>query len=386
MKKNHYLIIFFLGFGIFGLITLEMGIIGVLPQVADKFNIPTSQAGILVSVFAFIVAISGPFLTLLSSGINRKVILLTSILIFALSNIVYALTSHFEVMLIFRIIPALFHPVFLSVALATASQIVPEDMSLKAVNRTFLGLSAGFAFGIPITSYFADKISLESSFIFGAIISLITFFGVLIWLPSIPGKDKTSFGNQLNLLRKIRVWVANFAVALIHATMFAVYSYFAEFLGQVTHMNGTWISIMLLIFGVMMIAGNFIFGNFLQKNMRKTIIIYPLVFAILYLSIYFLGSHTFPMVILILIWGILHSGGIIISQSLLMAESKKAPEFGNSLYVSFSNGGIALGPIIGGSLISYLSISQISWGGIICAILSLLSILTLIIFPQKTEN
>lgn len=114
MKKVNPFLIIILALGVFGIITTEMGIIGVLPQVTQKFNISTSQSGWLVSIFALVVAISGPFLTLLASGINRKVILLTAVLIFAISNIVYAYTTMFEVMLIFRIIPAIFIPCFFS--------------------------------------------------------------------------------------------------------------------------------------------------------------------------------------------------------------------------------------------------------------------------------
>lgn len=117
MKKINPLLIIILALGVFGIITTEMGIIGVLPQITQKFNISTSQTGWLVSIFALVVAISGPFLTLLASGINRKVILLTAVLIFAISNVVYAYTTMFEVMLIFRIIPAIFHPVFFQLLL-----------------------------------------------------------------------------------------------------------------------------------------------------------------------------------------------------------------------------------------------------------------------------
>lgn len=99
-----------------------MGIIGVLPQVTQNFNISTSQAGWLVSVFSLVVAISGPFLTLLVSGINRKVILLTVVLSFVISNLVYAFTTEFNLMLIFRIFPAIFNPVFFSVALVVAAK------------------------------------------------------------------------------------------------------------------------------------------------------------------------------------------------------------------------------------------------------------------------
>lgn len=386
MNKNHYFIIFFLAFGIFGLITMEMGIIGVLPQVAEKFHISTSQAGILISVFAFIVALSGPFLTLFTSGINRKIILLIATFVFAISNIVYAFTTMFEIMLAFRIIPAILHPVFLSIALASAAQLVPADKSIKAVNRVFLGLSAGFAFGVPVTSYFAEKISLEAAFLFGSVVSLITFIGILIWFPSMPVKGKMSFGNQLNLLRKTKVWLACMAGAFIHATMFAVYSYFAEYLGQVTHMNGSWISIMLLVFGATMIIGNVLFGTFLQKSMRKTIILYPVLYTVIYLYVYFLGSYFIPMVMIIFIWGAIHSGGIIISQALLMAESKEAPEFGNSLYVSFSNVGIAVGPLIGGWFITHYGIEQLILGGIICALVAFVLIIVIIATSRATDG
>ena len=112
MKKLNPLLIMMLALGVFGIITTEMGIVGVLPQITQKFNITTSQAGLLVSIFALVVAISGPFLTLLASGINRKVILLTAVLMFMVSNMVYAYTTSFKMMLAFRILPAIFHPIF----------------------------------------------------------------------------------------------------------------------------------------------------------------------------------------------------------------------------------------------------------------------------------
>ncbi|WP_146737775.1 MFS transporter, partial [Bacillus tropicus] len=142
MKKSSSIFILFLALGVFGIITTEMGIIGVLPQVADRFHISASKAGWLVSIFAFIVAVSGPFLTLLASGINRKVILLLAVLMFAVSNAVYAYTAHFSVMLAFRIIPALCHPVFFSVALAAAARLVPAGQSGKAVTKVFSGITA----------------------------------------------------------------------------------------------------------------------------------------------------------------------------------------------------------------------------------------------------
>lgn len=142
MKKGNPIIIIMLA--VFGIITTEMGIVGVLPQITQKFNISTSQAGLLVSIFALVVAISGPFLTLLASGINRKTLLLTAILIFTLSNIIYAYTTKFDVMLVFRILPAALHPIFFSVALVTAAKLVPPEKSSRAVTKVFPELLLDF--------------------------------------------------------------------------------------------------------------------------------------------------------------------------------------------------------------------------------------------------
>ncbi|MDN4084003.1 MFS transporter [Paenibacillus polymyxa] len=375
MKKVNPLLIIILALGVFGIITTEMGIIGVLPQVTQKFNISASQAGWLVSIFSFVVAISGPFLTLLVSGMNRKVVLLIAVFSFVISNLVYAYTTHFEVMLTFRVLPAIFHPVFFSVALVTASNLVPPEKSSKAVTKVFAGITVGFAFGVPLTSYLAEKIALEAAFWFGAVVSMIAFVGILIWLPSLPAQEKMSYGKQLSVLRKPQLWFNIVSVIFIFAAMFSVYSYFAEYLGEITRMNGSWISMMLMVFGIVMIFGNFLFGGLLHKNLTKTVITFPLLYMVIYVLTYALGTSFLPMIVVVLIWGAVHSGGLIISQAWLTTEAKEAPEFGNSLFVSFSNLGITIGAAMGGWFISHLGIHQLIWSGMMFALLAFLSII-----------
>jgi MFS transporter, DHA1 family, inner membrane transport protein len=387
MKKVNPLLIIMLALGVFGIITTEMGIVGVLPQITQKFNITASQAGLLVSIFALIVAISGPFLTLLTSGINRKVILLTSVFMFTISNIIYACTTKFDIMLVFRILPAIFHPVFFSIALVTAAKLVPPEKSNQAVTKVFAGITFGFAFGVPLTSYFAEQFSLETAFLFGAVVNAIAFVGILMWLPSMPNEEKMSYGMQLGILRKPGLWLNIAAVMFIFAAMFSVYSYFAEYLGQLTHMNGSLISVMLMAFGLIMIFGNFLFGGFLQKSITKTVIMFPLLYIVIYLFAYYLGSYLIPMILMVFIWGIVHSGGLIVSQTWLTTEAKEAPEFGNSLFVSFSNLGITLGASIGGWFISHFGIHQLIWSGIVFALLAFLLIMIKInIFSSNIEG
>lgn len=375
MKKVNPLLILTLAIGVFGIITTEMGIVGVLPQITQKFDISTAQAGFLVSIFALVVAISGPFLILLVSSINRKIILLTAIFVFVVSNIIYAYTTQFEIMLIFRILPAALHPLFFSIALVTAAKLVPPEKSSQAVTKVFMGITVGFALGVPLTSYLADQFSLEIAFLFGALVNALAFIGILISLPSMPVKEKLSFGKQIRILGKPGLWLNILTVTFLFAAMFSVYSYFAEYLAKVTSMNGSLISIMLFIFGIVMILGNQIFGGLLQKSIVNTVISFPILYSIVYILVYYLGSYLVPMIFMVFIWGIIHAGGLIVGQTWLISEAKEAPEFGNSLFVSFSNLGITLGTIIGGWFISNLGIHQLIWSGFIFILLSFLLII-----------
>lgn len=381
------LLILILALGVFAIITTEVGIIGVLPLITQKFNITAAQAGWLVSIFALVVAVSGPFLTLLVSGINRKTILLTAVLLFAISNVVYAYTTRFDMMLIFRIIPAIFHPVFFSVALVTGAKLVPPEKSSQAVAKVFTGITAGFAFGVPLTSYLAERFSLEAAFWFGAVVSIIAFIGIWIWLPSMPVQEKMSYGKQIGILRKPALWLNIATVIFIFAAMFSVYSYFAEYLGQVTRMGGSWISVMLLAFGVIMIAGNLVFGQLLHRNIPRTVLLFPVLYMAAYLLVFYAGTYFIPMIIMVFVWGAIHSGGLIVSQTWLTTESHEAPEFGNSLFVSFSNLGITLGTSIGGWFIAQLGIHQVIWSGIIFGLLALVSIVVKIkFFTSRSGN
>lgn len=100
------LLVFILTVGVFGIINTEMGVIGILPLIAETFHVTVPQAGWTVSIFALVVAISAPVMPLLFSGINRKKVMLLALGIFTLSNVVSMFTSNFTVLLIARALPA----------------------------------------------------------------------------------------------------------------------------------------------------------------------------------------------------------------------------------------------------------------------------------------
>ena len=106
------LLVFILTVGVFGIINTEMGVVGILPLIAETFDVSVPQAGWTVSIFALVVAASAPVTPLLFLGVNRKKVMLLALGLFTLSNIISMLTTNFTVLLVARILPAFLHPVY----------------------------------------------------------------------------------------------------------------------------------------------------------------------------------------------------------------------------------------------------------------------------------
>ncbi|MEK3947599.1 MFS transporter [Paenibacillus sp. FSL H7-0703] len=370
MRLNKSFPTYAIALGVFGITNTEFGIVGILPKVTTNFQISASQAGMLVSMFALIIAISGPFMTLLFSGINRKKILAGVLVVFTISNLFSAFAPSYNALMMFRLLPAFLHPVYFSVAFAAAASSVSKEQSAIAVAKVFNGLTIGMVLGVPVTSFIGDQFSLEAAFLFSSVINAIALLGILFFIPSLPVEGKLTFGKQLNVLAKPQLWLNVAAACFILASLYSVYSYFAEYLEVVTGMSGKIVSIMLILFGASGIIGNMQTAKYLSRNMVKTIIFYPLVLGSIYFLIYYIGSYYIPMIIIIIIWGAVFTGGLIVSQTWLTSEASEAPEFANSLFVSFANLGVTIGTTLGGWFLSQMGTHLITWSGVLFLLLA----------------
>ena len=125
MKSNKFL--FILATGVFRILNTEMGMIGILPYMAEHFDVTISEAGLLISLFALVVAIAGPTMPLVFSRFNRRTVMLLVLGIFVIGNLVAAWTTDFTIALLARVIPAFFHPVYCSLAFAAAAAKASEQ-------------------------------------------------------------------------------------------------------------------------------------------------------------------------------------------------------------------------------------------------------------------
>ena len=375
MTKRNNLLIFILTLGVFAIINTEMGVVGILPLIADNFHVSVSKAGLLVSLFALAVAIAGPTMPLLFSGINRRNVMLLVLGIFFVGNIISAFATSFAVILIARVIPAFFHPIYCSLAFTAAATSVSKEEAPKAVAKVIMGVSAGMVLGVPIASCIASVTSLKMAMLFFAVMNGLAFVATLIFVPSMPVNERLSYGTQLSVLKRPVTWISIITVIFINAAIFGVYSYLAEYLKNVTNIPEKTISLILLIYGVANMMGNIIAGKLLTKNAIKFVVSFNFVLGAVYIIMFLIGQFTLPMVLITLAWGILAGAGANINQYWIMSAAPDAPEFANGLFLTSANLGTTFGASLCGLFISSIGTKYIVLGGVLFLILSVVSIL-----------
>jgi DHA1 family inner membrane transport protein len=347
------LLVFILTAGVFGIINTEMGVIGILPLIAEHFHVTVPEAGWTVSIFALVVAISAPIMPLLFSGINRKKVMLLALGVFTLSNIISMLTSNFTLLLIARALPAFLHPVYVSMAFTVAAASVSKEKAPKAVAKVFIGVSAGMVLGVPVTSYIASEVSFTMGMMFFTVVNALVFMATLLFVPSMPVKEKLSYGAQLNVLKKKIIWYSIIAVTLINGALFGFFSYMSDYLRTVTEVSYSVISILLMIYGLANITGNVIAGKQLATNPIRSMIFIPFALFTFYICIFILGEWLAAMTVIILILGILAGYGQNTMQYMITEAAPEAPDFANGLFLLSANLGTTVGAAACGAFITF---------------------------------
>ncbi len=384
--KSSRLLVLILTVGVFGIINTEMGVIGILPLIAETFQVTVPEAGWTVSIFALVVAISAPVMPLLFSGVNRKVVMLLAMGVFTLSNIISMLTDNFMVLLIARALPAFLHPVYVSMALTVAASSVGKEKASKAVAKIFIGVSAGMVLGVPVTSYIASEVSYMMGMLFFTVVNVLVFVATLLFIPSMPVRDKLSYGVQLNVLGKKIIWYSILAVTLINGALFGFFSYMADYLKTVTGVSYGVISALLLVYGLANIIGNIIAGKQLARNPVRSMMFIPLALLAFYICLFIWGEWLVAMSVIIMVLGVLAGYGQNTMQYMIAHAAPEAPDFANGLFLLSANLGTTLGAAVCGAFITAFDTRYSVWGALLFLFVSIVFIVLRIRVLQPEER
>ena len=286
-------------------------------------------------------------------------------------------------LMVARILPAILHPLFWNIAIAIAF----KNSGAKGVSTVMLGLSLATVLGIPLTTYAVDLFNnWQASFFLSSAISLIAFIGLLVFIPSIPADNTKSTQNQIAVMKSPLLWLNLISTICTLAAMFSSYTYLTAYLEQITKMDGAQISVMLLLFGGMGTLGNWLMGLALNRNVLLTTRFFLASLIAVQVLAYYLGGIFAPMVIIVSIWGMIHTGGFLVSNiRTTQSIPHHALEFVNSLLTSSFNIGISLGAFLGGIISAYYSVHYVLWVSVL--LLAVTFAMSFVTFPKtQTED
>ncbi|MGN4427210.1 MFS transporter [Bacillus cereus group sp. MYBK30-1] len=362
-----------------GLVELVVG--GILPDIAQDFNISLSSAGQLITIFAFIYAITGPILLILTSRIERKKLYLFSLYVFLIGNVLTYFSPTFSFMMLSRVITAMSTALVVVLSLTIAVKIVTPSHQAKALGLIYMGISSSLVLGVPLGILISNVFGWRIIFLCIAVLSVGSIILISIFLEKIPGEEnKIPLLVQLKAVCSLKLGSAHLATLFMLAGHYTLYAYFTPFLETNFQMNPYWISICYLIFGLAAVSGGAISGVVSDKiGASKSIIIIITMFA---LTLFLLPFTTVSLILFIpvmIIWAALSWGIAPPQQSYLIQSAPKTSDIQQSFNNSALQIGIALGSAVGGfSLNQVQNISQMAWVGssiivlsLICAIFSL---------------
>lgn len=373
MKTNRILLV--LALGVFGITTTEFAVIGILPEIATAFHVSIDKAGLLLSAFAIIVAVFGPFMMIMLSSFDRRKLMIISLTIFSLSNILSVFAPNFYALLVVRMLPAFFHPVYWSIALSVGVQKSSAENSANAVSIIFSGLTIATVLGVPMATFVSDFFNWSCAFILSALINIISLIGLMLFLPDIKTPPPQESFPKRDIFHNKLLWT-NFTLAFLLITaMYTTYGYMADYLKNVSGMNGREVSFMLLLFGTLGIFGNKLAGKYMSKLPAQTTLFFMMALLAIHLLLYWLGSFYLPVIMVTAVWGLIHTGGYIIANINVTSSMAHAHEFTNSIFTSCGNFAVTAGSLAGGYWIAHFGIHQVIWSTVGCLIMALLVIL-----------
>lgn len=354
-----------------GLVELIVG--GILPTIAEEFDVSVSTAGQLITVFALIFAIAGPILLVATSRFDRKKVYLVSMFSFFLGNIMTFFSPDFTWMMIARVITATSTAIIIVLSLTLAAKIVEPRFRAKAIGLIVMGISSSLVLGVPLGILISDLFGWRFIFLGIAALAIGSMTIVALYFPSIPGGTAIPLKQQLKAVTSPKIGTAHLAMMFMLAGHYTVYAYFTPFLETTLDLSAYWISAFYLLFGVAAVSGGAIGGAMSDSiGSKRSILIVISAFAI---ALFILPLSTFSLIAFVpvmLIWGALSWGLSPPLQSYLIETDPATSDIQQSFNNSALQVGIALGSAIGGFALSQTgSVSNMPWVGAAIVVVAL---------------
>lgn len=352
-------------------VTTEVLPVGLLPDIGATFAVSDSVTGLLVSLYAVMVAALAVPLTVATSRFGRKPLLLTTLLGYALSNALVAVAPVFAVLAIGRTVGGITHALFFALVIGYAPRLVSRADVGRALAVAASGATTGMVLGVPLATSLGHAAGWRAAFTLLAVLSILTFFLVRQLLPSVshetaPGGSVGAGGGALAATSASNL--------LAFLGQFTVYTFVSVLLLS-SGVSAVFVGPILLACGACGLLALWWVGRNLDRSPRRTAVA---LLAVVIGAIVALGG-TWPTLVAviatIIVWNAAFGGMPSIYQACAVRTHALSPEMAGAWINATANAGIAGGAAIGAGLLRTAGLSSLPWVGATLIALSLVVVL-----------
>ncbi|MBB3647916.1 DHA1 family inner membrane transport protein [Rhizobium sp. BK619] len=335
----------------FAIGTTEFVIMGLLPEVAADLSVTIPQAGWLVTGYALAVAIGAPVMAISTAKLKRRTALIALMAFFIAGNLLCALASDYWVLMIARVVTALCHGAFFGIGSVVAAGLVAEDRKARAVALMFTGLTLANVLGVPIGTAIGQAYGWRATFGVVTVIGVVTISGLIAILPRDRQQENGSILREIAALRNGGLWLALSTTVFFAASMFALFTYIAPLLRDVTGVSPEGVTWTLFLIGLGLTIGNLIGGKLADWRLGATLAGVFAAIAVTSIAFSYTSRFFIPAEITLFLWALASFAAVPALQVGVVGFGKDAPNLVSTINIGGFNTGNALGAWVGGLVI-----------------------------------
>ncbi|EOZ1433296.1 sugar transporter [Enterobacter hormaechei] len=367
--------------------TTEFVPVGLLSDIAASFHMETAQVGIMLTIYAWVVALmSLPFM-LLTSQMERRKLLIGLFVVFIASHVLSFMAWNFTVLVISRVGIAFAHAVFWSITASLAIRLAPAGKRAQALSLIATGTALAMVLGLPIGRIVGQYFGWRTTFFAIGMGALITLVCLIKLLPKLPSEHSGSLKSLPLLMRRPALMSVYLLTVIVVTAHYTAYSYIEPFVQVVAGFSANFATVLLLILGGAGIIGSILFGKLGNKHASALVSsAIGLLLACLLLLMPAAGSES-HLAILSLFWGVAIMIIGLGMQVKVLALAPDATDVAMSLFSGIFNLGIGAGALVGNQISLHVSMSAIGYLGAIPALIALIwSVLIFRKWPVAMEE
>jgi len=363
----------------------EFVMMGLLPDIASDMKVSIPVAGYLISSYALGVVIGAPLLVIAGRNYAPKKMLLILALMLAVFNALSIIAPDYTILFASRFLSGLPHGAFFGVGAVVASRLADKGKEAQAISIMFAGLTIANLIGVPIGTYIGHHFIWRYTFVLIAIVGLLTFLAIYLWMPNLEKGEIVNMKTQLQFFKKTEAWLIIGITAIGFGGLFAWISYIAPLLINVSKFSPEDVSSILILAGLGMVVGNFVGGKLADRfSPAPTTLALLLVMSLDLILVYFFSFNQYVSLFLTFLTGAISFSVIAPIQMLMIRTAKGAEMIASASLQGSFNIGNALGAFLGGlPLAAGFSYSSPNLIGVVMSVIGMIITFILMRLHQK---